>query len=56
MVQKGWVSRQQGDVVLQNLKAQEAAFSAAQHNVAAQESLLKQQRQNRLAIPREYRG
>jgi len=47
MVQKGWVSRQQGDVVLQNLKAQEAAFAAAQHNVAAQENLLKQLRQNR---------
>jgi RND family efflux transporter MFP subunit len=47
MVQKGWVSRQQGDVVLQNLKAQEAAFAAAQHSVAAQENLLKQLRQNR---------
>jgi RND family efflux transporter MFP subunit len=47
LVKKGWVTLQQGDVDLQTLKAREAATAVAQHNVAAQENLLKQLRQNR---------
>jgi RND family efflux transporter MFP subunit len=47
LVKKGWVTRQQGDVDLQNLKSQEAAVAVAQHSVTAQESLVKQLRQNR---------
>jgi RND family efflux transporter MFP subunit len=47
LVKKGWVTPQQGDVDLQNLKSQEAGVAVAQHNVTAQESLLKQLRQNR---------
>ncbi len=47
LVEKGWVTRQQGDVDVQNLKAQEAAVAAAKHNVTAQENLLKQLRQSR---------
>src|ERR1700730_7354978 len=41
LVEKGWVTRQQGDVDLQNLRAQEAAVAAAKHNVTAQENLVK---------------
>jgi RND family efflux transporter MFP subunit len=47
LVEKGWVTRQQGDVDLRNLNAQEAGVAAAQHNVTAQEKLVKQLRQNR---------
>jgi RND family efflux transporter MFP subunit len=47
LVEKGWVTRQQGDVDLKNVNAQEAAVAAAQHNVTAQEKLLKQLHQNR---------
>jgi RND family efflux transporter MFP subunit len=47
LVEKGWVTPQQGDVDVRNLKAQEAAAAAAQHNVTAQVKLLKQLRQNR---------
>jgi RND family efflux transporter MFP subunit len=47
LVEKGWVTRQQGDVDLQNLKGQEAAVAAAKHNVTAQENLVKQLYQNR---------
>jgi RND family efflux transporter MFP subunit len=47
LVEKGWVTRQQGDVDLQNLKAQDAAVDAAKHNVTAQENLVKQLRQDR---------
>jgi multidrug efflux pump subunit AcrA (membrane-fusion protein) len=47
LVEKGWVTRQQGDVDLQNLKAQEAAVAAAKHNVTAQENLVKQLYQGR---------
>jgi RND family efflux transporter MFP subunit len=47
LVEKGWVTPQQGDVDVRNLKAQEAATAAAQHNVTAQVKLLKQLRQNR---------
>jgi hypothetical protein len=45
---KCWgLTRQQGDVDLQNLRAQEAAVAAAKHNVTAQENLVKQLRQDR---------
>jgi RND family efflux transporter MFP subunit len=47
LVKKGWVTPQQGDVDVRNLKGQEAAVAAAQHNVTAQESLVRQLRQNR---------
>jgi len=47
LVKKGWVTPQQGDVDLQNLKSQEAAVAVAQHSVTAQASLVKQLRQNR---------
>ena len=47
LVEKGWVTPQQGDVDVRNLKAQEAATAAAQHSVTAQVKLLKQLRQNR---------
>jgi RND family efflux transporter MFP subunit len=47
LVKKGWVTLQQGDVDLQTLKAREAAVAVAQHNVTAQENLVKQLRQNR---------
>jgi multidrug efflux pump subunit AcrA (membrane-fusion protein) len=43
----GWVTPQQGDVDVRNLNAQEAAVTAAKHNVTAQEKLIKQLRQNR---------
>jgi RND family efflux transporter MFP subunit len=45
LVKQGWITRQQGDVDLQNLKAQEAAVAAAKHNVTAQEDVIKQLRQ-----------
>jgi RND family efflux transporter MFP subunit len=47
LVKKGWVTPQQGDVDLQTLKAREAAVAVAQHNVTAQENLVKQLHQNR---------
>ncbi|HEY4807422.1 MAG TPA: efflux RND transporter periplasmic adaptor subunit [Roseiarcus sp.] len=47
LVKEGWATEQQGTVDMQTLKAQEAAVAVAQHNVAAQENLLKQLRQNR---------
>jgi len=47
LVKKGWFTPQQGDVDVKNLKTQEAAVAAAQHNVTAQERLVKQLRQNR---------
>ena len=47
LVKKGWVTPQQGDVDLQTLKAREAAVAVAQHNVLAQENLVKQLYQNR---------
>jgi RND family efflux transporter MFP subunit len=47
LVKKGWFTPQQGDVDVRNLKAQEAAVAAAQHNVTAQERQVKQLRQNR---------
>jgi RND family efflux transporter MFP subunit len=47
LVRDGWVTHQQADVDVQTLRQREAAVTAAQHNVTAQESLVKQLRQNR---------
>jgi RND family efflux transporter MFP subunit len=47
LVNKGWATQQQGTVDVQTVKSHEAAVAVAQHNVAAQENLLKQLRQNR---------
>jgi RND family efflux transporter MFP subunit len=47
LVKEGWATQQQGTVDVQTLKAQEAAESVAQSNVAAQENLLRVLRQNR---------
>jgi RND family efflux transporter MFP subunit len=47
LVEKGWMTPQQGDTDVRNLKAQGAATAAAQHSVTAQEKLVKQLRQNR---------
>jgi RND family efflux transporter MFP subunit len=47
LVKEGWATQQQGTVDIQTLKAQEAAVSVAQANVAAQENLLKVLHQNR---------
>jgi RND family efflux transporter MFP subunit len=47
LVNRGWTSQQQGTVDVQNLRAQEAAVAVAQHNVSAQENVLKQLHQNR---------
>ena len=47
LVNQGWATQQQGTVDIQTVKADEAAVGAAQQNVAAQENLLKQLRQNR---------
>src|SRR3984893_12893577 len=47
LVRDGWVTRQQGDVDIQNLKGREAGVEAAKHNVTAQENLVKQLHQDR---------
>jgi RND family efflux transporter MFP subunit len=47
LVNRGWVTKQQGTVDVQTVKAQEAAVAVAQHNVTAQENLVKQLRQQR---------
>jgi RND family efflux transporter MFP subunit len=47
LVNEGWATQQQGTVDVQTLKAQEAAVSVAQSNVASQENLLRVLRQNR---------
>jgi RND family efflux transporter MFP subunit len=47
VVAKGFVSQQQGTVDVQTVKAQEAAVAVAQHNITAQQNLVKQLRQNR---------
>jgi RND family efflux transporter MFP subunit len=47
LVKQGWVTQQQGTTDVQTLKAQEANLAAAQHNVAAQENLVKMLHQNR---------
>jgi len=46
LVRDGWVTQQQGTIDVQTLKANEAAVAVAQHNVAAQEQLIKQLRQS----------
>jgi RND family efflux transporter MFP subunit len=47
LVNKGWVTQQQGTVDVQTVKAREAAVAVAQHNVTAQEHLIEQLRQSR---------
>ena len=47
LVDKGWVTQQQGTVDVQTVKGREAAVAVAQHNVTAQEHLVEQLRQNR---------
>jgi RND family efflux transporter MFP subunit len=47
LLRDGWVTGHQGDIDLQTVKADEAAVSVAQANVAAQERLLRVLRQNR---------
>jgi RND family efflux transporter MFP subunit len=47
LLKDGWVTGHQGDIDLQTVKADEAAVSVAQANVAAQERLLRVLRQNR---------
>jgi RND family efflux transporter MFP subunit len=47
LVQKGWVTPQQGDTDQLNLQSRVAAVAVAEANVSAQENLLKELRQNR---------
>ena len=47
LVQKGWVTPQQGDIDRLNLQSRAAAVAVAEANVTAQENLLKLLRQNR---------
>lgn len=47
LVREGWATQQQGTVDVQTLRAQAAAVSVAQANVAAQENLLKVLHQER---------
>jgi RND family efflux transporter MFP subunit len=47
LVNKGWATQQQGTVDVQTVKERDAAVAVAQQNVTAQESLVKQLRQNR---------
>ncbi len=47
LVQKGWVTPQQGDTDRLNLDARAAAVAVAEANVSAQENLLKVLQQNR---------
>jgi RND family efflux transporter MFP subunit len=47
LLRDGWVTGHQGDIDLQTVKADEAAVSVAQANVASQERLLRVLRQNR---------
>jgi RND family efflux transporter MFP subunit len=47
LVKEGWVTAQQGSVDVQTLKALQAAVDVAQHNITAQENLVKQLRQQR---------
>jgi RND family efflux transporter MFP subunit len=47
LLRDGWVTGHQGDIDLQTVKADEAAVSVAQANVATQERLLRVLRQNR---------
>jgi RND family efflux transporter MFP subunit len=47
LLRDGWVTGHQGDIDLQTVKADEAAVSVAEANVAAQERLLRVLHQNR---------
>jgi RND family efflux transporter MFP subunit len=47
LVKKGWFTPQQGDMDVRTLKTQQAAVAVAQHNVTAQQNLVKGLRQNR---------
>jgi multidrug resistance efflux pump len=47
LANKGWATQQQGTVDVQTVKEREAAVAVAKQNVTAQESLVKQLRQNR---------
>jgi len=47
LVAEGWTTRQQGSIDEQNLKALEAAVSVAQHNVTAQEALIRMLQQQK---------
>ena len=47
LVQKGWITPQQGDTDRLNLQSRVAAVAVADANVSAQENLLKELRQNR---------
>jgi RND family efflux transporter MFP subunit len=47
LLRDGWVTGHQGDIDVQTVKADEAAVSVAQANVAAQERLLRVLHQNR---------
>jgi RND family efflux transporter MFP subunit len=47
LVEKGWVTAQQGTVDVQTLKAREAAVGVAESNVAAQQAQLKVLRQQK---------
>jgi RND family efflux transporter MFP subunit len=47
LVQKGWVTQQQGDTDRLNLEASVASVAVARANVASQQNLLKVLRQNR---------
>jgi RND family efflux transporter MFP subunit len=47
LVQKGWVTPQQGDTDRLNLQGRVAAVAVAQHNVTAQENLVKRLHQDR---------
>jgi RND family efflux transporter MFP subunit len=47
LVNKGWVTQQQGSIDVQSLKREEAAVGVAQNNVTAQEKLVKHSIQQR---------
>ena len=58
LVDKGWVTLQQGDVDRQNLEAQQAAVGVAQSNVAAQQAQIKvlQQSKDYLSVLAPFDG
>ena len=58
LVDKGWVTAQQGDVDRQNLQAQQAAVGVAQSNVAAQQAQIKvlQQAKDYLTVQAPFDG
>lgn len=58
LVEKGWVTAQQGTVDQQNLEAQQAAVGVAQSNVAAQQAQLKvlQQAKDYLSVLAPFDG